>query len=79
MLVVGQALERLRLRQHGIFFLCVVVNVRVRVFVFSGVVCKVFLFSCVFLFFFLRSFLLLFSCRFCIFVVLKGSCFTSFL
>ena len=47
-------------------------------FVFSRVVCKFFLFFCAFLFFFLRSFSLLFSCRFCIFVVLKDSSFTSF-
>ena len=47
-------------------------------FVFSRVVCKFFLFFCAFLFFFLRSFSLLFSCRFCIFVVFKSSCFTSF-
>jgi hypothetical protein len=64
--------------QHGIFCLVCGGGCGVRVFVFSRVVCKFFLFFCAFLFFFLRSFSLLFSCRFCIFVVLKDSSFTSF-
>ncbi len=49
------ACYRLRLRQHGIVVWCVVVDARVRVFVFSGVVCKFFRS-------FYFSFLYFFSC-----------------